>query len=80
MLEIHDEVVTVKIKGVEYSLTAPTAGALEDLQVGMAEGASQIKTICAFIVSLGLPEQQARGLTPSQMQQLIEYLSGTKKN
>jgi hypothetical protein len=80
MLELLEEKIKVKIKDKEYDLVPPTAGALEDLESGIESGKGQVKTVLALVVSLGLPEKVARGLSTGQLKQLIEYVSGTKKN
>jgi len=82
MLEIQEQVsnVKVKIKGVEYALTAPTAGDLEDMEASLAGGAGQVKTVIEFLVSLGLPRDVVRSLTSDQMRLIVDTVSGTKKN
>jgi hypothetical protein len=72
----------VNIYGKEYSLSKPTVRQSERLSEEIKESKEDagFTIMKKWVVSLGLPLEVAEDMETGHFIQLIEYLSGSKKN
>ena len=83
MFEIKEKSkLKVSIYGSEYEISKPTYGQSQHLQ-GRLKDEGQEKSMVImkeFVMSLGLPEECIDGMELDHFLQLIEHISGVKKN
>lgn len=83
MFEIKEKSkLKVNIYGQEFEISKPTYGQSSNLQVRLKdEGAEKSMQIMKeFVMALGLPENVIDGMELDHFLQLIEHISGVKKN
>lgn len=83
MFEIKEKSkVKVNIYGHEYELTKPTYGQSQRLQNELKDAGSDkaMQVMKEFMIGLGLSEECIDGMELDHFLQLIEFISGVKKN
>ncbi len=83
MFEIKEKSkVKVNIYGHEYELTKPTYGQSQRLQARLKDEGQEksFDIMKEFIISLGLPEACIDNLELDHFFQLVDHISGVKKN
>lgn len=83
MFEIKEKSkVKVSIYGQEYEISKPTYGQSQKLQESLKDQGNEksMKIMKDFVTSLGLPEECIDGMELEHFLQLIEFISGVKKN
>lgn len=83
MFEIKEKSkVKVKIYGHEYELTKPTYGQSQRLQESLKDQGSEKSMVIMreFVQGLGLPSECIDDMELDHFLELIEFISGVKKN
>jgi hypothetical protein len=84
MLEIKGPTkVLMKIMGVDYDVRKPTIGEVEEnaeqAKINDGDPSATVKQVISFIGKLGIPENVLRSLELDQLNEIMEYLNGSKK-
>jgi hypothetical protein len=83
MFEIKEKSkLKVSIYGREFELAKPTYGQSQNLQVRLKDEGQEksMQIMKEFVIGLGLPEDCINEMELDHFLQLIEHISGVKKN
>jgi hypothetical protein len=83
MLNFDEEVVSFKLKGIEYKVSKPTNGQIKQYSKSLKlceDDESKEKALTDFLESLGLKQEIYETLNPTQMKTLLSSLYDSEKN
>jgi|694.fasta_scaffold82093_3 hypothetical protein len=83
VIDLDDEVVSLKFKGKEHLITKPTNGQVKEYTKALKlceDDESKEKALELFLDQLGIGSELYNSMTPGQLKKLLEVLYSAEKN